>query len=493
MEILRIENISKRFGATQALEDVSLSFHAGKVHSLVGRNGAGKSTLVNIIAGTVAQNSGVITYQGNEISHMSVADRQAAGIRIVTQHAAVIPELTVGENVFLGLWPKKRNRLVNWSKLYENAAEELKTYGLDSDVTLKAKNLSPVDQRKVNIVRAIYGGAKLVILDEPTTSLSSQERENLFSFIRKLSERGTSFIFITHYLDEVLRLSDEITVLRDGIAFTGYTRKSLTATQLEDLVAGENVRQVERTKKSYDDTENVLVCKSVSDEVLQDVNFTVRKGEIVGIVGFPGSGARRMCRMLSGMYKNHEGEIYIAGEPFIGQSPAHALESGVGYVTNDRHKEGIVQEMSIKHNISLMILKKLRKRKFFIDFTKENEVADTYYDVLKIKANSLEQQVNALSGGNQQKVVVAKILSSKPRLLILDEPTIGIDIKSREEILSIVNEISNQGVSVLYLTNDYNELTRISDRFLFFSEGKITNDMINEGLQAEDLIKIRDK
>jgi ABC-type sugar transport system ATPase subunit len=169
------------------------------------------------------------------------------------------------------------------------------------------------------------------------------------------------------------------------------------------------------------------------------------------------------------------------------------LESGVGYVTNDRHKEGIVQEMSIKHNISLMILKKLRKRRFFLDFSKEKEVADTYFDALKIKANSLEQQVNALSGGNQQKVVVAKILSSKPRLLILDEPTIGIDIKSREEILSIVNEISNQGVSVLYLTNDYNELTRISDRFLFFNEGKITNDMMNEGLQAEDLIKIRDK
>ena len=493
MEILNICNVTKNFGATTALKDVSLKFYKGEVHSLVGRNGAGKSTLVNIIAGTVQQSSGTVNYEDRDISKLSVHDRQKTGIRIVTQHAAVIPELSVAENIFLGLWPKKKTGMINWQDLNKVAEEELFKYGLDVDVKKKAKYLTPVNQRKVNIVRALFGGGKLIILDEPTTSLTRKERENLFTFVLDLCKTGTSFIFITHYMDEVMKLSDHITVLRDGEAFNGLKKEDLTTSELERLIAGYDVEQVERAKQDFEKSEVLLDVENVKGAILDDVSFRIKKGEIVGVVGFPGSGARRMCRSLYGLDNVRSGTTVIDGEEVNSKSPQEALKKGICYVTNDRHAEGIVQGMSVKENISLSILNKLTKNnKVFLDKKKENEVAYYYYDKLKIKTLSLNQQIKALSGGNQQKAVVSKILSCNPKLLILDEPTIGIDIISREEILFIVDEISRKGVSVMYLTNDYDELLRISDRLLFFRDGKITHDMKNENLKSEDLIRIRD-
>ncbi len=492
MELLKVAGIEKNFGATKALDEVSLSVTEGSIHSLLGRNGAGKSTLVGIIAGTLAADRGKVFFAGEDISHLTVAERQALGIRIVTQQAAVIPELDVAENIFVGLWPRKKAKFIDFSKMYASASKELTRYGLNLSVRAKMKTLSAVDQRKVNIVRALFGGGKLVILDEPTTSLSHDDRENLFRFIGKQTDTKCSFIFISHYLNEVARISDHITVIRDGKSFTGYQKGSVSEQRLTELVVGEDVALTRRKKVSaFEDC--ILRCQKVCGKNMDEISFSLRKGEILGIVGFPGSGARSIARALFGLIPTTRGTMEIEQREMKLMSPELALQSGLTYVPNDRHAEGVVGTLSIRENINLSILKTaLRKKGGFVDEKKERETALHYKKKLSIKANTIEDRLHALSGGNQQKVVVSKVLSARPKVLILDEPTIGIDIKSREEILELVLEISSHGVGVIYLTNDFDELSRISDRFLFFRKGKITHEIINEDLSPEEIINIRD-
>jgi len=493
-EILQVKNILKRFGATLALNDVSMSIKKGTVHSLVGRNGAGKTTLVNIIAGIYRQDEGQVILEGKEVSGLTVFERQKEGIRIVTQHASIIPHMSVAENIFLGLWPKNSYGMVDWKALNKMAVSELEEYGLYVDPNQLVGKLSPVDQRKVNIIRALYGGGKLIILDEPTTSLTSEDRDSLFNFVKKLSDTGTSFILISHYLEEILRLSDEITVLRDGKAYSGYTRGHLNEEKLANMIAGEDVVLIQREKKVDLSNEDVVIeCKNLCSDNLVNVSMELRRGEVIGVVGFPGSGARELCRTFYGLSRLVEGEIKVKGKSIRLNGPNSALDNGIVYIPNDRHTEGIVQLMPVRENISLPILKrKLKGRWGLINSLLERNIANEFSEKLRVKANSVEDPVSSLSGGNQQKVVVAKVLSCDPTVLILDEPTVGIDVKSREEILSIVNKMTEEGMSVIYLTNDFDELLRISDRLIFFNNGRTTAVRENIGLTAEDVIKIRD-
>jgi len=490
--VLQVNNITKDFGPTRALDDVSVTFHKGTVHSLVGRNGAGKSTLVNIIAGLYPQTAGDVFLDGEEISDLDIRQRMAKGIRIVTQHASVIRELSVAENIFLGLWPKTKHTGIDWKTMYDMAKKELDDYGLDLDPKMQVKLLNPVEQRKLNIVRALYGGAKLIILDEPTTSLTSKDRDELFDFVTSLKKTGVSFILITHYLEEVLNMSDEITVLRDGICFTGYKRGALDAQMLGELIAGENIVLTVREHGRSAKDKVVLECKNLIGENLDGIDLTVRKGEVLGMVGFPGSGARELCRTLFGLLKFDDGIVEVDGKKIKHGHPEEAMKSGIVYIPEDRHAEGLVRILTIRENISLTILKSRLKMKLFLDKRKEKKIAKEYFDLLSIKANSVEDKVSSLSGGNQQKVVVAKVLASLPKVLILDEPTVGIDVKSREEILHIVNKMTDEGMSVMYLTNDFEELLRISDRLVFFDNGKIVSRCDNDNLTPEDVIEIRD-
>jgi ABC-type sugar transport system ATPase subunit len=494
--LLEIEHVSKHFGETQALKDISLTIRKGKIHSLLGRNGAGKSTLVNIIAGIYRQNEGRVLLEGKEISQYSVSERQERGIRIVPQHASIIPDVTVAENVFMGIWPKKKTGMVDWKRLYKEAAVELEKYGLDVDLKAKVKTLNGVDKRKVNIVRAMHGGAKLIILDEPTTALSSVERQELFRFVDGLKKQGTAFIFISHYLQEVVELSDDVTVIRDGMAFPGSDGgKEFSEHQLSVLIVGENVQLVTRTKLQLEKKEPALDCRHLTGEILKDVSVKLYKKEIVGVVGFPGSGAREFCRTLSGLAKLQSGEII---HPRLGSirvaNPSSAMRQGITYLSFDRHKEAIIKLMSICENINLPLLGTVLKKKTgMIDKKKSIANAKHFFDLLSIKANSVFEEMNRLSGGNQQKVVVGKVLGTKPDVLLLDEPTIGIDIKSREQIIETIDNLTkNTDTSVVYLTNDFDELLRITDRILFFSDGKMFEDVANDNLTHEDVIRIRD-
>lgn len=494
--LLSVENISKSFGPTQALRNVSFTIQKGTIHSLLGRNGAGKSTVVNIIAGIYRQNGGKVLLEGEDISPHSVQKRQEMGIKIVPQHASIIPDLTVGENVFMGIWPRGKGGLVDWRTLHREAAEELARYGLLVGTRTKVRELNGVDQRKVNIIRAMHGGAKLIILDEPTTALSSDERQELFAFVNELKAKGTAFIFISHYLQEVVELSDAVTVIRDGMSFSGASEDGFNEEYIAHLITGENVELSQRVRPECDvPREVVLECRHISGPVLRDVSVKLYAGEIAGVVGFPSSGARELCRTVFGLERMERGSMLVNGkEQNHTTTPAKAMQNGVAYLSYDRHKEGLVGLMSIADNISMPLLNtKLKTKAGFVDKKQAKSIARHYFGALNVKANSIEDRMSSLSGGNQQKVVAAKTLSSDPTVLILDEPTIGIDIKSREEIIENVNKTAaEKDTSILYLTNDFDELIRIVDRILFFQDGRLMRDIANDNLTHEDIIRIRD-
>ncbi|MDR0652847.1 MAG: sugar ABC transporter ATP-binding protein [Synergistaceae bacterium] len=491
--ILEVRNVTKTFGSTVALTGANLEVERGAIHSLVGRNGAGKSTLVNVISGVIKADNGAVYYGGTDITPMSLRERQALGIRLVTQHASIVPDLDVAENISMGLWTKNKLRLVDWKRMYEKAGEVLEEFGLNINPRKLVRHLTPVDKRKVNIIRALFGGGKFIILDEPTTSLSSDDRDNLFYFVRSQAEKGITFILISHYLEEILRVSDEITVIRDG-AVSGNMRGDIdTHDKLASLVAGEDVELVRRDPDKHPNADLLIECEGVSAEFLQPTDTEVRKGEIVGYVGFPGSGARELCCLLYGLIRKHSGVVRIDGKPVEIKNVGAALKNGVCYIPNDRHTDGIVGIMPIDENIGLSNIRGKLKGFFgFLNLKKEREIALHMLKTLKIKAPSIRTLVNKLSGGNQQKVVLAKMLSCNPRLFILDEPTVGIDIKSREEIMGLIKELTNDGMSVIYLTNDYDELLRIADRVVIFNGGHIVREMENVGLTPEKVIEIRD-
>lgn len=493
--LLQVENVSKNFGSTKALKDVSFSIAKGTIHSLLGRNGAGKSTVVNIIAGIYKQNSGNILFENEDITKFSVYERQEMGIKIVPQHASVVPHLTVAENIFMGIWPRNGAGFIDWQKLRREAAFELERYGLHVDAKATVKSLNGVDQRKVNIIRAMHGGAKLIILDEPTTALSSDERQELFVFVNELKAKGTAFIFISHYLQEVVELSDDVTVIRDGMAFSGRGKDGFSEKNLAHLITGEEVKLSQRTLRKDIEKSIVMECKKLNGHILKDVSLKLYSAEITGLVGFPSSGARELCRTIFGLENIYSGSVTINGKERFHVSVPDAMSNGIAYLSYDRHREGIIKLLSIADNISIPLLNAELKTSFGL-FNKKKalDIAKHYFDLLNIKANSILDKLLNLSGGNQQKVVVAKTLASNPNILILDEPTIGIDIKSREEIIENTDRISTEKkTSVLYLTNDFDELIRIVDRILFFQDGKLMRDIRNDGLTHEDIVRIRDE
>lgn len=494
--LLSISGVHKSYGSKKVLHDVHMHVKKGEIHGLVGKNGAGKSTLVKIISGVVSDYEGDIIFDNVNINHLSVFERQNKGIYVVPQHATVIPEFSVAENIFLGTWPSNKIGKVDWQAIHAKTNAVMQEFDLQFDSRTKAKDLSLVNQRKLNIVRALFSQAKLIILDEPTTSLSAEERSSLFEFVIKHRQRGTSFIFISHYLEEVMNLCQAITVIRDGKSFTGYTKENVSVEKLSNLIVGEEVQLCYRQDQDRPQDEKfILKCDQICGPGMKGISLGLRRGEILGIVGFPGSGSREMCRALAGLNSIESGTIHLNGR--VIDPPAHpsdAIWQNIIYVSYDRHKEGIVDLLTIKDNISLSILKtKLRKSFGMIDQGYERKNADRMFSKLNIKAHSIFESVGHLSGGNQQKVVISKALSCHPEILIIDEPTVGIDVQSREEILSLINELTKmKQLSVIYLTNDYNELLRVSDRLLFFSEGRVFREVMNHGLTTEQVIAIRD-
>ena len=468
--LLRIQHVSKRFGATQALNDVSLSLHAGEVHTLLGENGAGKSTLIKIMTGIHQPDSGEILLDGHPIHLRNSADAQAHGIAAIYQEPLVFPDLNIAENIFIS--HRDRGRIVNWRKMYRDAEAVLAKLDVDLDVRAQARGLPLAAQQTVEIAKAISMNVRVLIMDEPTASLSAHEAELLFKLVGNLRKSGVAILFISHRMDEVFRISDRITIFRDGqLISTAATAEVTRESAIRDMV-GRDMGEL-FTKEPTARGRAVLSVRDLEREgVYSGISFDVHAGEVLGFAGLVGSGRTDVALALFGIAPADRGQITYEGREVHITSPQQAIDLGIAYVPEDRRQHGLVLPMNIVANISLPTLRSYLNRIGLIRSGSEAATAESYRKQFTIRTPSVQQAAGKLSGGNQQKVVLSKWLNTKPRLLILDEPTRGIDVGAKEEVHRLINDLAKQGIAILMISSDLPEVLAMSDRILVMREGR---------------------
>jgi len=472
---MQLSGISKRFGATAALSDVTLELAAGEVHALVGENGAGKSTLVKTIAGVHQPDAGDIRLDGERITIPSPAAARALGIAVVHQEPRLFPDLSVAENIFLVAPPTDRLHTIAWGEMRRRAAALFEQLDVHLDVSAPVRGLSMADQQLIEIAKALSIEAKVLILDEPTASLSSHEVERLFSIVRRTKEQGVAVLFVSHRLDEVFQLCDRATVFRDGRHVVTAPTSELTTASLVRYMVGRDVSLFPKEQTSMGGA--LLEVRGLSDAAsFRDVSFTVHAGEILGLAGLVGAGRTEIARVLFGIEPRTSGEVLLEGKPVSFGSPSEALRAGIAYVPEDRHQDGLVLDFSIATNITLPILPRLFPR-LFLRPSAESDLAQGFADRLRVRSTGVDQAVQALSGGNQQKVVIAKWLATKPRVLILDEPTRGVDIGAKVEVHRIVSELAASGLAIVMISSDLPEVLAMSDRILVLHEGRVAAEI----------------
>lgn len=483
-EILQIDNVTKSYGPVKALRGVSLSIRRGTIHGLLGENGAGKSTLVGIISGQRSPTSGQIVMDGRPLHHVDVKTMEQAGVFLVTQEPMIIDNLTAAENLMLGIWPVK-NGFVDWKTLRADAARMLEGSGIDCNAL--AGRLDAVARRKLNILRAMFSGGKVIILDEPTAALTVADRRVLFDFMRRLKSEGVTFIFISHYNDEILEICDAVSVLRDGdLAGGSEDVASLSSEQLTELVLGRGLTLFQRERRDHAGKAPAVSLRDIQGRHLSLKAMDIAAGEVVGLTGLPGAGAKELARAIFGLHPA-SGTISINGtRGRLPQTPRAALDAGIAYLSDDRRKDGAVGKMSIGQNIALSSLP-ARARMGYIDRAAEAEVITRYFKAMEVKAPSPDYAVDTLSGGNQQKVCLGRVLATQPRLLIVDEPTRGIDVGVKQDVLRIIDELSATGVSVIIVSTDTDELVRAVDRVCVFGHGEIKETLTGEAITVERL------
>jgi rhamnose transport system ATP-binding protein len=478
-----LRGISKRFAATQALDDVSLDLLPGEVHALVGENGAGKSTLVKILAGVHQPDSGTIWLDGEATQIHGPAQARSLGIAVVHQEPRLFPDLTVAENVFIGHAPSGPLGTIDWGGTRRAAQALFKELDVHFDVGAPVRGLSMADQQLIEIAKSLSVDARVLILDEPTASLSAHEVDRLFTIVRRLRARGVSILFVSHRLDEVFELCDRATVFRDGRHVITTATSALTTADLVRHMVGRAVSLFPRVESPTGDV--LLEVKGLTRSgVFRDVGFTVRAGEIVGFAGLVGAGRTEVARVLFGIDQRDGGEILLRGRAVSFGSPSAAMHAGIAYLPEDRHQEGLVLDFSIAQNVTLPILPRLFPR-FLVRASAERKVANDYTEQFNVRMTGVDQLVGALSGGNQQKVVLAKWLASKPSILILDEPTRGIDIGAKVEVHRIISELAASGLGIILISSDLPEVLAMSDRILVLHEGRISAEIPRERATEE--------
>lgn len=490
--ILEMQNIVKEFPGVKALNNVNFKVTRGEIHCLVGENGAGKSTLMKVLSGVYPYGtySGSIIYNGKEKQFKSIADSEADGIAIIYQELALIPELSVYENIYFG-HEIMEGKVINWNQTIIQAQEMLKKVKLDVNPSMKVKDLSVGKRQLIEIAKALSKNVKLLVLDEPTAALNEDDSANLLELLKQLKEQGVSSIMISHKLKEVVSIADTITVIRDGATICSMDARGQKVSEKEIIknMVGRDIENIypKRENKKVGDVclelKNWTVRNPALDrEILHNVNINVRKGEIIGIAGLMGAGRTELALSLFGnvpKYNITSGELYLNGELKRFKHPKEALSAGVAYVSEDRKGNGLVLIQDIKYNISLSNLEALTEG-VSINENKEINIAKEYQSSINIKAPSIKQIVGNLSGGNQQKVSLAKCLFVNPQILILDEPTRGIDVGAKFEIYSLMNKLVEQGMSIIMISSELLEVLGMSDRIYVMSEGTITGCVSSE-------------
>jgi rhamnose transport system ATP-binding protein len=468
--ILEIRGVAKRFDATQALEDVSLSLHAGEIHALLGENGAGKSTLIKIITGVHQPDSGRILLGGQPVTIRSAAEAQRLGVAAIYQEPLLFPDLNVAENIFIS--HQGRGAVVGWREMFRDADKILAELGMTLDVRKPARGLTLAAQQSVEIAKAISLNVRVLIMDEPTASLSAHEVQELFKLVRDLKRQGVAILFVSHRMEEVFEIADKITVFRDGRLISTRTRLEATPQRaIADMVG----REIDLTKARTTCAQKDVVL-SVADlgrqGVFEGVNFDLHRGEVLGFAGLIGAGRTDVGLALFGIEPATSGTILLGGKPVTVRTARDGMSLGIAYVSEDRRQLGLVLPMSIFANITLPVLRRYLSRLGLVRTGLERRTADTFRDRLAIRTPSVDLEVAKLSGGNQQKVMLSKWLNTNPSVLILDEPTRGVDVGSKAEVHAIIGQLAAEGIGVIVISSDLPEVLVLSDRVLIMREGR---------------------
>jgi len=486
--LLRMQGITKEFPGVRALDGVDFDLFEGEVHCLVGENGAGKSTLIKILSGAYSKDKGKVYIGGKEVEIADPHQGRILGISVIYQELDLVPSLSAAENIFLGNEIYNRVATINWKKTRIEAKKLLNSLGIDFPEDTPVRDLSVAYQQFVATARALSIKSRILVMDEPSAVIGGRELDRLFETIRRLKQRGLGIIYISHRLAHVFEIGDRVTVLRDGKKVKEAKVKEIVLDELVKHMVGREIKDY-FFKKQVSIGENVLTVKNLKREgILHNINFTLRQGEILGISGLVGAGRTEVARAIVGADPIGEGEIFLNGKKVSIKSPSHALKLGIGLIPEDRKRDSLLLPRSVEENISLTNLRRIT-RFGVIDFRKLFETARHLIGYLRIMTPSLDQLVESLSGGNQQKVVLAKWLASKCKILIMDEPTRGIDVGAKVEIYHLMYNLVKEGVSILVISSELAEILSISDRILVMCEGRITKELFPEETDQEEVLR----
>lgn len=488
-EIIRFEGIGKRFGGVVALEDVSFSIKKGEIHAIVGENGAGKSTLMNILGGVFVNDSGKVYIDGKSVTIANPLISRELGIATVFQELMLCNNLDAAANIFLGHELKKGLKL-DWKAMRRKARKTLDDYGLDFSETTQLKKLSAAQRQLLEIARALGTDAKILILDEPTSSLTENETRRLFDNVRKAKEKGVTIIFISHRLEEIFQIAERITVMRNGRYITTLNVPETDMQTVVTHIAGKEVDHGVVNRQDKADSEVVLEAKNLSNgNLFQNISFKLHKGEILGFYGLQGAGRTEMVETLFGLRRPTEGTVFIHGKEEKIQSPSQAIQKGMGFVTEDRKRTGIFALMSVQNNICIIHRDEIVNKAGFLQKKKCEELADEYAKRLTVKTASLNSKITTLSGGNQQKVLIARMLSMNPDIIIMDEPTRGVDVGAKAEIFKILRALRDEeGKSIIIIDSEIEEIMKECDRILVMRQGKISGELLKEEITKGNIM-----
>ena len=485
--ILSLSNLTKKYPGVLALNHVSLDFYAGEVHALLGENGAGKSTLIKAVAGAIDLDGGTIGIGGKEYAQMTPHLSRGLGVEVIYQEFNLVPSMSVEDNIFLGD-RLSSSLLVDDKLVQKKAAEILAQFKVNIASKTLVRDLSIAQQQIVEIAKAVSKNVKILIMDEPSAPLSVSEVEIMFDVIRQLKQKGVTIIYISHRLEEVFRISDRVSVMRDGCYIATRDTAETDRKELISLMVGRELKE-SYPARTNPPGEITLEVRHLTGNGDRDISFSVRKGEILGISGLVGAGRTELAMLLFGAAPHESGEIWINGSPARIHSPGDAIRHRIGILTEDRKGQGLFLEMPVKWNISFPIIRRISKSGV-VDTRQENEIAKKYKERINIKTPSLLQRVINLSGGNQQKVVLAKSLAAESDILIFDEPTRGIDVGAKQEIYNLMRQLADNGITILMISSEMEELLGMSDRILVLCEGKLAGEVMKEDFSQEHILDL---
>ncbi|ANA82879.1 sugar ABC transporter ATP-binding protein [Paenibacillus glucanolyticus] len=490
--LLQMEGITKEFPGVLALNNCQFELRRGEVHALMGENGAGKSTMMKILTGVYQKDEGTVTYQGKPVELTNPKAAQDAGISMIHQELNLAPDLTVAQNIFIGREPRRRLRLfLDDQALHRQVKALFQRMGLDMDPAIQVSELTVAKQQMVEIAKALSYNADVLVMDEPTAALSETEIEDLFRIIRQLRADGVGIVYISHRMDEIKRITDRITVMRDGQYIDTVLTAEVTTQDIISKMVGRQIYETSKPEAAAGERETVLEVKGLNQgRALRDISFTLRKGEILGIAGLVGAGRTELARAIFGADRIQSGEIYIHGSRVKMRGPHDAVRLGIGYLSEDRKRYGCVVDLDVKSNVVIASYPGFLRPGGWVNTVKIRKQAEDMVERLKVKTPHVDQEVKFLSGGNQQKVVIGKWLTRDCDILIFDEPTRGIDVGAKSEIYRLLNELAAQGKSIIMISSELPEILRMSHRILVMCEGRITGELDHEEATQETIMHL---